>query len=89
MTTKRKGSGWGGARPGAGRKPKVRPTPVKVAGTDILKMLQDVALGLIDTTPIQVQAAIAALKYTHTNRADGGKKSARIDCHSSPRHLPE
>lgn len=40
----------------------------------MLKLLQDVALGLVDATPLQVRAAIAAVQYTHTKRADGGKK---------------
>ena len=40
----------------------------------MLKLLQDIALGLIDATPIQVRAAVAAVQYTHTKRHDGGKK---------------
>lgn len=78
--------GGGGKRPGAGRKPgpkppeKPKPEPVQVAaGTDMLKMLQDVALGIIDATPIQVRAAIAAVQYTHTKRADGGKKDELVE----------
>ena len=78
--------GGGGARPGAGRKPKpkpevVPPSPVVIeAGErDMLKLLQDVALGLIEATPIQVRAAIAAVQYTHTKRADGGKKEEQAE----------
>lgn len=69
----------GGARPGAGRKPKpVAPSvPVPVEGRDMLELLQDVALGKIEATPLQVRAAIAAVQYTHTKRADGGKKEER------------
>jgi len=40
----------------------------------MLKLLQDVALGLVDATPLQVRAAIAAVQYTHTKRHDGGMK---------------
>lgn len=70
----------GGARPGAGRKPKERPKPVPVVEiapaepADMLDFLQKVALGLLDATPTQVRAAVAAVQYTHTKRHDGGKK---------------
>jgi len=54
-----------------------------IAGTsqhpDMLKMLQDVALGLVDATPLQVRAAIAAVQYTHTKRHDGGKKEEQAE----------
>jgi phage terminase small subunit len=40
----------------------------------MLKLLQGVALGTIQATPLQVRAAIAAVQYTHTKRHDGGKK---------------
>lgn len=77
---------WGGARPGAGRKPKAKvpeesaKTPASVTESgeplpeDMLKLLQDIARGLIPATTIQVRAAIAAVQYTHTKRGDGGKK---------------
>lgn len=76
--------GGGGARPGAGRKPKpetAAPAPVVIerGERDMLKLLQDVALGLIEATPIQVRAAIAAVQYTHTKRADGGKKEEQAE----------
>jgi len=40
----------------------------------MLQMLQNVALGLTEATPLQVRAAIAAVQYTHTKKGDGGKK---------------
>jgi len=40
----------------------------------MLQLLQDVALGRIDATALQVRAAIAAVQYTHTKKGDGGKK---------------
>lgn len=82
----------GGARPGAGRKPKpkgpaVIPVEPQIAPlvvepqvetpgepVDMLKLLQDVALGRLEATPLQVRAAIAAVQYTHTKRHDGGKR---------------
>ena len=67
----------GGARPGAGRpkkeKPPTPPQPV-LPETDMLTMLQNVALGRVEATALQVRAAIAAVQYTHTKRGDGGKK---------------
>lgn len=83
MDAKPKGK-WGGARPnsggkrdGAGRKPNPKPEPVVIQGSDMLEMLQGVALGLIDATPLQVRAAIAAVQYTHVKKGDGGKKEAK------------
>lgn len=74
-------SGSGGARPGAGRKPKPKepaPEPVLIAGDcDMLELLQRVALGLVEATPIQVRAAIAAVQYTHVKKGEGGKKDAK------------
>jgi phage terminase small subunit len=73
----------GGARPGAGRKPKPKPEPVLVVASvndeapakdDTLKLLQDIAFGRIDASPIQVRAAIAAVQYTHVKKGDGGKR---------------
>lgn len=72
----------GGARSGAGRKPKEKPdnTPVtQPEGTDMLTLLQNVALGVTEATPLQVRAAIAAVQYTHTKRADGGKKEEKAE----------
>lgn len=62
----------GGARPGAGRKPK--PLPAVIEGNDTLQLLQDIAFGRIPATTIQVRAAIAAVQYTHVKKSDGGKK---------------
>lgn len=69
----------GGARPGAGRKPNpvVAPVPIPQGDRDMLELLQDVALGKTEATALQVRAAIAAVQYTHTKRADGGKKEER------------
>lgn len=65
----------GGARPGAGRKPKPKPETVVIKGEkDMLTLLQDVALGRVESTPLQVRAAIAAVQYTHAKKGEGGKK---------------
>ena len=64
----------GGARPGAGRPRKPQQEVVELPEMDMLRMLQEVALGKVQCTPIQLRAAIAAVQYTHVKRADGGKK---------------
>ena len=58
-----------------------QPAPVVIeqGERDMLKLLQDVALGIVEATPIQVRAAIAAVQYTHTKRADGGKKEEQAE----------
>jgi len=70
---------WGGSRPGAGPPRKGKQVPTSVADRDMLTLLQDVALGRIWATPLQVRAAIAAVQYTHTKKADGGKKEEQAD----------
>ena len=69
----------GGARPGAGRKPKPPPEPKPIPETDMLTILQNIARGLTDATPLQVRAAIAAVQYTHAKKAPSGKKDAAKD----------
>ncbi len=44
---------------------------------DMLAMLQNVALGKVVATPLQVRAAIAAVQYTHAKKGEGGKKDAK------------
>lgn len=101
----------GGARPGAGRKPKAAPvskakksanakppsavkvalegqphggalkrakaTPVALEERDMLQLLQDIALGRVEATAIQVKAAVAAVAYTHAKKGEGGKKDEK------------
>lgn len=76
----------GGARPNSGpkRKPSVRvdvdndtKAPIPAGDMDMLKYLQDVALGRIETTPLQVRAAVAAVQYTHPKFGEGGKKEEK------------
>ncbi|NMF98397.1 hypothetical protein GPA27_13480 [Aromatoleum toluolicum] len=43
----------------------------------MLQLLQDVALGRTEATPLQVRAAIAAVQYTHPKVGEGGKKEQR------------
>lgn len=98
----------GGARPGAGRKPKnavaesAKETPqgvrdelepqahggalkrsrsesVPAGDIDMLQYLQGVALGVIESTPLQVRAAIAAVQYTHAKKGEGGKKDEQAE----------
>lgn len=74
----------GGARPGAGRKPKPKPELVPIpadlviasAGTsfDPRPALEQVAKGLLEVTPQQYKALTALLPYVHLKKGDGGKK---------------
>jgi len=45
----------------------------------MLTMLQNVALGRVEATSLQVRAAIAAVQYTHTKKGDGGKKDEKAE----------
>lgn len=45
--------------------------------TDMLTLLQRIALGQVAATAIQVKAASAALPYTHAKKGEGGKKEER------------
>lgn len=67
----------GGARPGAGRPPKAAPELVEIPERDMLTLLQDVALGRVEASVIQVRAAIAAVQYTHAKKGEGGKKEEK------------
>jgi len=73
----------GGPRKGAGRKPKskapevAQDAPEIHEAKDMLDMLQKIALGRINATPIQLRAAIAAVQYTHPKKGEGGKKEAK------------
>lgn len=69
----------GGARPGAGRKPKPQPETPLIPECDMLTLLQDVALGRIEATALQVRAAIAAVQYTHAKKGEGGKKEHQAE----------
>lgn len=64
----------GGARPGAGRKPK----PAAVSKRDDpLEFLRGVWKGEIEANPSQVKAATAALPFVHEKRGEGGKKDKK------------
>lgn len=46
---------------------------------DMLNLLQDIALGRIQSTPLQLKAAIAAVQYTHTRKGYIGKKASQME----------
>jgi hypothetical protein len=48
-------------------------------GGDMLSLLQDIALGRVNASALQVRAAIAAVQYTHLKRGDGGIRDAATD----------
>ncbi|CAN2526264.1 hypothetical protein [Burkholderia pseudomallei] len=45
----------------------------------MLQLLQDIALGRVEATAIQVRAAVAAVQYTHAKKGEGGKKDAKAE----------
>lgn len=71
--------GGGGARPGAGRKPKAKQEPAVTAHSDPLDFLRAVWKGELVATAAQVRAAQAALPFLHQKLGEGGKKEARAD----------
>jgi phage terminase small subunit len=56
----------------------VAPTVVTDKG-DPLAFLIDVMKGIIEPSPDQLKAAIAAAQYVHIKAGDGGKKDAQKD----------
>lgn len=78
--TEKKG-GWGGKRPGAGRKPKptveIAPEVAKVGPgepLDPMPTLELVALGHMEVSPQQLKALMALLPYVHGKKAAAGSK---------------
>jgi phage terminase small subunit len=77
----------GGARSGAGRKPKPKPElapiPASLANMvdgkpfDPRPALEQVALGLLEVTPQQYKALTALLPYVHQKLGEGGKKEQK------------
>ena len=67
------------AQPHGGKLKRQKSTPVTMEPTDMLTLLQNVALGITDATALQVRAAIAAVQYTHMKKGDGGKKEQQLD----------
>ncbi|WP_218165153.1 hypothetical protein [Burkholderia ubonensis] len=65
------------AHGGALKRSKSRAVPLE--SRDMLELLQDVALGRVEATALQVRAAIAAVQYTHHKMGEGGKKDAKAD----------
>lgn len=61
----------GGARPGAGRKPK---EPAQIGAISPMEFLEKVQAGLIEASPSQIRAATALLPYKHQKVGEGGKK---------------
>ena len=83
----------GGARPNSGpkRKPPAqvlpaadeKPTDSAPAGElEPLEFLRQVMLGVIDPSPSQLKAAIAAAQYCHAKVGEGGKKEQAANPHT-------
>src|SRR5262249_21389700 len=52
-------------QPHGGALKRTKATPVPIPDRDMLQLLQDIALGKVEATGIQVKAAVAAVQYTH------------------------
>ncbi|HEL4830206.1 hypothetical protein [Stenotrophomonas geniculata] len=65
------------AQPGGGALKRTKSVPVEQEDKDMLTLLQDIALGRVVATALQVKAASAALPYTHAKKGEGGKKEER------------
>ena len=69
----------GGARPGAGRKPKpVVPIVLPDAETPLAFLLSVMNDNAADPA-LRVKAATSAAQYLHTRKQDGGKKDEQIE----------
>lgn len=66
-------------QPHGGALKRKKAEPVEISDRDMLQLLQDIALGRVDATGLQVRAAIAAVQYTHTKKGDGGKKDEEAE----------
>ena len=67
----------GGARPGAGRKPKPPGKLDVPAGLEPLAFLEAVMNDPLADPKLRVRAAIAAAQYRHAKKGEGGKKDER------------
>lgn len=47
---------------------------VEISERDMLQLLQDIALGRVDASNLQVRAAVAAVQYTHAKKGEVSKK---------------
>lgn len=65
------------AQPGGGALKRTKSVPVEQEDKDMLTLLQEIALGRVAATALQVKAASAALPYTHAKKGEGGKKEER------------
>ena len=65
-------------QPHGGALKRSKVAPVEQPDTDMLSLLQEIALGRVDATTTQVRAAIAAVQYTHKKKGDAGKKEEKL-----------
>lgn len=79
---KKSDSGWGGARPGAGRKPKdpAEEQTIATSGNQtplefLLAVMNDNALA----DKLRLEAAKTAAQYVHPKKGEGGKKEDAAD----------
>jgi len=66
-------------QPHGGTLKRTRATPVEIGDCDMLTLMQDIALGRVEATMIQVRAASAALPFLFAKKGEGGKKDEQAD----------
>jgi phage terminase small subunit len=64
-------------QPHGGALKRTKATTVPIGDRDMLQLLQDIALGKVEATGIQVKAAVAAVQYTHAKKGESGKKEEK------------
>ncbi|MEX3918259.1 hypothetical protein AB4Y43_18785 [Paraburkholderia sp. BR10872] len=66
-------------QPHGGALKRTKAQAVPIGDRDMLQLLQDIALGRVEATVIQVRAASAALPFLHMKLGEGGKKDEQAD----------
>lgn len=67
------------AQPHGGALKRTKAAPVPMRECDMLTLLQDIALGRVEATAVQVRAASAALPFLYAKKGEGGKKDEQAD----------
>lgn len=58
---------------------RTKAVPVEIGDRDMLTLMQDIALGRVEATMLQVRAATATLPFLYAKKGEGGKKDEQTD----------
>ena len=58
---------------------RTKAVPVEIGDRDMLTLMQDIALGRVEATMLQVRAASATLPFLYAKKGEGGKKDEKAD----------